>query len=154
MHDNIEIGNCREEDLGEIMTIEQASFAGPWSYELFVKEILNPASLFLVVRHSSTQKSIVGYIVCWLVADELQIQRIAVRGDMRKRGIASMLLREAIKYSLNANIAKATLEVRSSNRAAIGLYEKFGFSTSGIRKGYYSNPSEDALIMWAEMGNI
>jgi ribosomal-protein-alanine N-acetyltransferase len=150
--DQIEIGNLGAGDLEEIMAIERESFPGPWSEELFAQELMNPISMILVVRHTSGGRTtIVGYIVCWLVADELHIQRIAIRGDMRKKGIASLLLHEAIKHSVNAKISKATLEVRSSNVAAITLYEKFGFSVNGIRPGYYSDPLDDAFIMWANI---
>ena len=151
-HDHIEIGNCGEEDLEEIMAIERDSFASPWSEDLFAQELVNPISIIFVVRHNSCgRKNVVGYIVCWLVADELHIQRIAVRSDVRKRGVASLLLHEAIKYSAKAKLSKATLEVRSSNLAAIKFYEKFGFSVKGIRPGYYSDTLEDALIMWADI---
>ena len=151
-HDSIEIGSCLTEDLEEIMAIERDSFASPWSDELFAKEMANPISVIFVVRRfRAGKKMIVGYIVCWLVVDELHIQRIAVRSDMRRKGIASFLLHEAIEYSAKTNISMAILEVRSSNLAAIRLYEKFGFSAKGIRSVYYQDPSEDALIMGADI---
>jgi [ribosomal protein S18]-alanine N-acetyltransferase len=154
-HDQIEIGNGGAEDLDEITAIESESFASPWSKELFAQELVNPISVIFVVRlNSCGRKNIVGYIVCWLVADELHIQRIAVRSDLRKRGIASLLLHEAITFSSKVNISKATLEVRSSNVAAIKFYEKFGFSAKGVRTGYYSDPLEDALIMWADISSV
>ena len=151
-HDHIDIGNCRGEDLEEIMAIERDSFASPWSEEMFAQELVNPVSVIFVVRHDSdSRKDIVGYIVCWLIADELHIQRIAVRNDLRKRGIASFLLHEAIQYSAKAKLSKATLEVRSSNLAAVKLYAKVRFSVKGIRYGYYSDPLDDALVMWADI---
>jgi ribosomal-protein-alanine N-acetyltransferase len=154
-HDLIEIGSCLTDDLEEIMAIERDSFASPWSDEMFAKEIANPISLIFVVRQFSVgKKDIVGYIVCWLVVDELHIQRVAVRSDRRKKGIASFLMHEAMEYSAKTNISRATLEVRSSNLAAIKLYEKFGFSAKGIRPGYYTDPTEDALIMWADVENV
>jgi [ribosomal protein S18]-alanine N-acetyltransferase len=148
----IESGNLGARDLEEIMAIEQESFASPWSMGLFAQELINPLSMVLVARHPSGGRTVLwGYIVCWLIADELHVQRIAVRSDMRKKGVASLLLRAAIKHSANAKILKATLEVRSSNAAAIMLYKKFGFSVKGTRPGYYSDPMDDALIMWADM---
>lgn len=150
--DQIEIGNLGAGDLEEILAIERDSFTSPWSEELFAQELVNPISMILVARQNSNGRTaLAGYIVCWLVADELHIQRIAVRSDLRKRGVASLLLHEAIKYSAKAKLSKATLEVRSSNVAAIKFYEKFGFSVNGIRNGYYSDPLDDALIMWADL---
>jgi ribosomal-protein-alanine N-acetyltransferase len=146
------IENCRAEDIDEIMAIETSSFASPWSELLFREEMANPISRIIVGRvlHKGVE-TLAGYIVYWLVADELHLQKIAIRKDMRQKGLASHLLREAIESSPKSKTQKATLEVRRSNLSALRLYEKFGFSVKGVRTGYYDDTGEDALIMWSDL---
>jgi|SRR3989339_287817 len=150
--ESIEIDGCLAKDIDEIMAIESNSFPSPWSNVLFCEEMANPLSRILVARTvDEGVKSIVGYIVYWLVADELHLQRIAIRKDMRRRGFASHLLRAAIRSSSATKTQKATLEVRGSNLPALRLYGKFGFSVKGVRPRYYDDTGEDALIMWADL---
>jgi [ribosomal protein S18]-alanine N-acetyltransferase len=152
MCERIEISNFLMEDLDGIMAIERNSFTSPWSYNIFIQETVNPISVIFVARQFlDGKRNIIGYTLCWLVADELHVERIAVRNDVRQRGIATSLLKEVMKYSTKSNIARATLEVRNSNFPAIHLYEKLGFSKKGIRRDYYTNPTEDAIIMWTDI---
>jgi len=152
--ESVIIKGCLESDIEEIAAIEENSFHSPWSKRLFLEEFANPLSRILVARLAcGGAERLVGYIVYWLVADELHLQKIAIRRDMRRRGFASRLLREAIKLSSAANALRATLEVRNSNLPALKLYEKFGFSVKGVRPRYYDDTKEDALIMWSELGS-
>jgi len=151
---SIEISDCRMGDIAEIAAIERDSFSGFWPERLFLEEMANPVSRILVARVvSEDAKRIAGYIVYWLVADELHLQKIAIRRDMRRQGIASLLLREAIKSSSINKTQKATLEVRVSNIPALKLYEKLGFSVKGVRPRYYDDTMEDALIMWNDFND-
>ncbi|MBW6486445.1 MAG: ribosomal protein S18-alanine N-acetyltransferase [Syntrophobacterales bacterium] len=150
--ETIEIDGCLAKDIDEIMVIERDSFSSPWSAPLFRQELANPVSRVLVARLvGEGARNIVGYIVYWLVADELHLQKIAIHRDLRRHGFASRLLQEAIKSSAAANTQRATLEVRGSNLPALKLYDKFGFSVKGVRPRYYGDTKEDALIMWADL---
>ena len=144
-----------KEDLDQVLAIEQASFTMPWSRNLFLSEFRNaPVSLMLVARSSTEYREIVGYIVCWIVADELHILDLATEPARRRKGIAHHLVLTAINYGYDRNVRRAFLEVRASNRAALNLYERFGFSRSIVRKDYYDHPVEDAVVMSLEHDSI
>jgi ribosomal-protein-alanine N-acetyltransferase len=131
-------------DLDHVLVIERASFSQPWSREMFEAELTgNPCGRFFVAAAAGEQ---VGYIGGWMVADELQVVSLAVRPDARRRGVADRLLRHLLAHA-GGPVQRAYLEVRRSNRAAIAMYERFGFHTAGVRKGYYEHPKEDALLM-------
>jgi ribosomal-protein-alanine N-acetyltransferase len=139
----LEIGEYEEGDLREIVAIERDSFLTPWSENIFRNEMTCPISRMLVGRSYHLQKKVVAaYLVYWSVEDEIHIHNIAVRPELRRNGIATRMLEEALRRSL---------EVRCSNLPAQRMYEKFGFSVEGIRPGYYSDTREDALIMWADL---
>jgi ribosomal-protein-alanine N-acetyltransferase len=134
-----------------ILAIEKESFLSPWSEQLFREDMENPLSRMAVIRIVSQGTEILaGYIVYWLVADELHLQKIAICHEMRRRGLASRLLEAAIRSSAQGLTRKATLEVRGSNMPALKLYEKFGFRVMGVRPRYYDDTGEDALIMWSD----
>jgi len=148
----IDEGNCSPQDLDDIVEIERDSFSSPWSRALFSAELKNPISRILVMKTlHQDRETIAGYAVYWLVADELHLQKIAVRREMRNRGLAAAILREAFAVSSSQNIMKATLEVRASNLPAYHLYRKFDFSVKGKRLRYYDDTGEDALIMWRDL---
>ena len=153
--DHIRIGECEEGDMREIMEIERDSFPSPWSENLFRRELTNPIARMLVGRIDPLPgKPVAGYIVYWRVADEMHLHNIAVRKDQRRKRVAFLLLREAIRASKSEGARWITLEVRRSNLPAQNLYEKFGFSVKGVRPGYYSDTGEDALIFWADLDRI
>ena len=140
-----------KEDLDQVLAIEQTSFTMPWSRNLFLAEFRNgPVSLMLVARSSLEPQAIIGYIVCWIVADELHILDLATEPARRRKGIARHLVLAAIKDGFERNIRRAFLEVRTSNQAALNLYEGLGFVRSIVRKGYYDLPVEDAVVMSLE----
>ena len=150
--DSLLIGEYEEGDIDQIIAIERDSFPTPWSANIFRSEITSPISRMLVARVDRDAGGwVAGYLVYWQVADEIHLHNIAVRRDMRRQGIASRLLGEAVRCSRLKGARWLTLEVRRSNRAAQRFYEKFGFSVRGIRPGYYTDTGEDALIMWADL---
>jgi [ribosomal protein S18]-alanine N-acetyltransferase len=147
----LKIGEYEEGDMDEIICIERDSYSNPWSENLFRCEMTSPISRLLVGRTTRGQRGVVGYIVYWRVDDEVHLHNIAVRRDMRRKGIASRLLEEAVRCSRVEGGRWITLEVRHSNQPAQRMYEKFGFTVSGVRPGYYTDTKEDALIMWADL---
>lgn len=132
-------------DLDSVLSIERASFRSPWTLNMFRQELDLSFSRHLVISRSD--QGIVGYIIFWIIHDETQLQRIAVKSDLRGQGIGSLLIREMIRMCALENVTQGSLEVRSSNDPALLIYKEFGFAVSGIRKGYYTDNGEDALIM-------
>ena len=147
----ITIDRMTREDIDQVLTIEQASFTMPWSRNLFLSEFRNPSvSLMLVARSPDSGGRIIGYIVCWAVADELHILDLATEPSWRRKGIARMLVLAAIREGDAVGASRVFLEVRASNQAALLLYEGLGFTRSLIREGYYDMPVEDAVVMSLE----
>jgi len=132
-------------DLDAVCAIEQAVFAIPWSRRSFENEVRgDPAGLSWVVVEEGR---VVGYLVSWHVADELHIGNVAVEPGRHGKGIATALLETALAAASARGIEFAVLEVRVSNARAIRLYERFGFEGVAIRKGYYADNGENALVM-------
>jgi [ribosomal protein S18]-alanine N-acetyltransferase len=139
-----------EADLDAIVEIERASFSTPWTAEMFRWELRNTdVSATYVLR--TPDRTIAAFCCVWTVLDELHINNVAVRPGLRRRGFAATLLERVIEEATRQGAAKATLEVRRSNIAALRLYDRLGFTVSGVRPNYYSNPVEDALILWRSM---
>jgi ribosomal-protein-alanine N-acetyltransferase len=136
------------DDIPEIVSIERLSFSTPWSETSFRSEIY---SRYAVTRVAELNGVVAGYICVKHVADECHLLDLAVRPDYRRRGIARALLDDVIQELRIEGCRFFYLEVRSSNYAARKLYEKFGFNMVGVRKGYYVNPAEDAVIMMMEL---
>jgi [ribosomal protein S18]-alanine N-acetyltransferase len=154
-HDGLMIGEYEEGDLVEILAIERDSYPTPWSPNIFHGEMSNSLSRILVGRVEDSQEKVVaGYIVYWRVVDEFHLHNVAVRKDLRRRRIGSRLLSHAIRISRPEGVRWVTLEVRRSNRAAQNLYERFGLTVKGVRRGYYTDTGEDALIMSADLEQI
>lgn len=144
----ITIDLMRREDLEQVLAIERASFSMPWSRNLFLAEFRNPdVSLKLVARSPAAIDRVIGYIVCWVVADELHILDLATEIPFRRKGIARQLVLAALKEGKDRGVRRAFLEVRASNRAAQMLYGGLGFITSLVREGYYDLPVENAVVM-------
>ncbi len=134
-------------DLDEVLVIEKASFAMPWTRDQFEREIENPISYpyALHVEGENGTSCIGAYVIFWIVYDEAHILDLAVAPGLRRRGIATWLFKRVIDMFHEAYVAGAFLEVRKSNTAAIRLYRNFGFKESYERKRYYGD--EDALVM-------
>jgi len=131
-------------DLEEIMTIERASFTSPWSARFFLEEIQVSYAKSVLAE---MEGRIVGYIIYWQLPKEVDIHNLAVHPAYRRQGIGRSLLSSAIDSAKGQGSKRVTLEVRKSNQAAQQLYHTLGFVERGIRKGYYSDDGEDALVM-------
>ena len=134
-----------EEHLDAILEIEELSFATPWSGLAFVYEMESPHSVFEVMI---LKGRLIGYGGYWRIIDEAHISNIAIHPDHRRKGLGRKLLIRLLGRAVETGAAKATLEVRPSNEAALKLYDSFGFTTVAVRQNYYSDEGEDALIMW------
>jgi ribosomal-protein-alanine N-acetyltransferase len=132
--------------IDDIMIVENLSFSIPWSKNAFVEEITKNSFAFYYAGVFGGKA--VGYGGMWQVFDEGHITNIAVHPEFRKIGIASSILKHMIGESIKKGVKKMTLEVRSSNVSALRLYQKYGFINEGIRKSYYADNGEDAIIMW------
>lgn len=136
-----------EKDLASVLEIEHLSFPNPWHESTFRGEIQNrPISFPLVVVHTTLGR-VIGYIIFWAIGEDVQINNIAVHPAFRRLGIGEQVLRHVIEDMKFRGARLITLEVRPSNTAAISLYKKLGFKMIGIRKGYYTFPPEDAVVL-------
>jgi len=136
-------------DLDDIMVIEHQSFTLPWSKEAFYRELTeNPYAYYIVADIDGTA---IGYGGVWIVIDEAHITNIAVLTDYRGQKIGETLLTQLQNLARQHGAKTMTLEVRVSNIVAQNLYRKLGFQNGGIRKGYYTDNNEDALVMWVNL---
>ncbi|HZK33947.1 MAG TPA: ribosomal protein S18-alanine N-acetyltransferase [Bacillota bacterium] len=134
------------EDLEQVWEIEKLSFSLPWTLESLRLEIeQNQCARYYIIK---ANEMAVAYGGMWIVLDEAHITNIAVHPDYRNRRLGRLMVQTLIKEALGIGMGRMTLEVRVSNKAAIRLYKSLGFEEGGIRKGYYANNGEDALIMW------
>jgi ribosomal-protein-alanine N-acetyltransferase len=131
-------------DLPQVIAIERRAFPTPWSLAMFVLELSKPSGICLAALRGDR---IVGYMICSRYDRVWHLMNVAVDPRVRRRGIAAELLRRLFEQA-DERGAQYTLEVRTSNRAAIAMYERFGFRSAGRRRGYYHDNREDALIMW------
>jgi [ribosomal protein S18]-alanine N-acetyltransferase len=136
-------------DLDAIEGIENAVYPTPWSRSMFAGELAKPSSLSLGGFDPDSGR-LVGYLIVSRYVDAWHIMNLAVHPDWRRLGIASRLLDELFALTGGDPRRGYTLEVRISNTTAIALYEQFGFESNGIRRGYYTDNREDALIMWKD----
>ncbi len=138
-------------DLDAVERIERASYPTPWSRSMFASELAKPSALSLgAVDESGT---LVGYLILSRYVDAWHVMNVAVDGAHRRQGVASALLRQLLEDTSGDARRGYTLEVRVSNAGAIALYERFEFRPKGLRRGYYTDNREDALIMWRDAPN-
>jgi [ribosomal protein S18]-alanine N-acetyltransferase len=137
-------------DLNGIEEIEYRAYDTPWSRSMFAGELAKPASLCLGAFEG---ERLAGYLIVSRYVDAWHIMNIAVSPDFRRRGIATALLERLFELTDDRSRRGYTLEVRVSNDGAIRLYERLGFVARGVRRGYYTDNREDALIMWREAGD-
>jgi ribosomal-protein-alanine N-acetyltransferase len=135
-------------DLTEVLAIDREASSLPWSPDTFESELKSSLSRYLV---AAADGAVVGYVGFWMVAGEAQIQNVAVRRDWRGRGAASRLLAAMMDMARSLGALSATLEVRSRNESAIRLYGKNGFVVKGVRRRYYDDDGDDALVMGADL---
>ena len=139
----------REEDLDVVAEIEKASFPTPWSLEIYREELTeNNFAHYYVIEN---ERGVVGFIGAWIIFDEIQVTNFAVLPSERKRGYGHMLFQYLINKALLKGGRLMSLEVRESNVAAQKLYQSFGLKKAGIRKRYYTDNNEDAIVMWVEL---
>ena len=132
-------------DIENVVEVERNSFTIPWSKESFENELKNNLALYLVAK---VEEKAVGYVGVWKILDEGHIKNVAVHPDYRGQSIGEALISELLSLCRKDGVLSFTLEVRKSNIIAQGLYKKFGFTEQGVRKKYYSDNNEDAIIMW------
>lgn len=136
-------------DLDQVMEVERLSFAAPWSREAFASELLQLYTVYLVARAGNQVAAFGGMHV---VYEEAHITNIAVHPAHRGRGLGERMMHELMRRGRRRGAVRVTLEVRASNAAAQSLYRKLGFVTApgAVRKGYYTDSGEDAIVMWRD----
>jgi ribosomal-protein-alanine N-acetyltransferase len=145
----------KKEDVDQVLAIEQASFSMPWSKNLFLSEFRSPnVSTLLVALADGPDRTVIGYIIFWLIADEMYILNLAVAPPFRRERIARKLVIAALKRAFFKGAKRAFLEVRVSNSAAQKLYSDLGFAGTSVRRDYYDTPIEDAVVMTLEHGAL
>ena len=151
MENNIIIRPMTIDDVDEVYIVEEDCFVDPWSKDSIRKELKNDLARYLVAE---IDDKIVGYVGVWFVVDEGHITNVAVHSDYRGKKIGDKLVKEMVELCKENNIVAMTLEVRASNTVAQNLYRKYGFKMGGIRKEYYSDNKEDAIIMWNQLKEV
>lgn len=141
----MQIRKMAAEDLDAVLEIERVSFPTPWSRQAYLSELQNDFAKYLVVEEDNR---IVGYGGMWLIIDEAHITNVAVAPDCRGRQLGEQLLKWLMGIASMYGARGVTLEVRPSNRPAQRLYNRLGFTPAGLRRGYYTDTGEDAIIMW------
>ncbi|MCO1600581.1 ribosomal protein S18-alanine N-acetyltransferase [Desulfosporosinus nitroreducens] len=138
------------DDLEAIMEIEIASFSTPWSLQAFKAELKdNEYARYVCLE---LDDKVIGYMGLWFILDEGHITNVAIAPTYRGKHWGEFLMRSVMEKMMQEGMERMTLEVRESNSPAQSLYSRLGFATAGIRKGYYADTGEDALIMWADLG--
>jgi ribosomal-protein-alanine N-acetyltransferase len=138
-----------DQDLDGVLAVEAESFTNPWTREMYAWELQNRSMCHILVVRTA-ECHVAGFCAFWLVFDEIHINNLAIRPGYRAHGIGSALLGRVLAEGLALGARRATLEVRASNDAARRLYERMGFYVAGVRRNYYSEPVEDALILWKD----
>jgi len=143
----VELRRLELKDLSSIERIEQRSYPTPWSRSMFAGELAKPSSICLGAFDA---ENLAGYLIISRYVDAWHVMNVAVSPEYRRRGIATLMLDHLFELTAGDGRRGYTLEVRVSNTDAIRLYERVGFKARGIRRGYYTDNREDALIMWKD----
>jgi [ribosomal protein S18]-alanine N-acetyltransferase len=138
-----------ERDLDGVLEVEAESFTNPWTRDMYAWELQN-RSVCHIYLVRMRDLPVAGFCAFWLVFDEIHINNVAVRPQFRGRGIGTALLHHVLGEGRRLGARRATLEVRASNEAACRLYQHLGFYVAATRRNYYTNPVEDALILWRD----
>ena len=141
------IVSMNESHVAQVAELEKICFSDPWSENSVASELKNHLSCWLVAEEDG---KVAGYVGSQTVIDESDMMNVAVHPDHRRKGIAEALVVELVEALRKRESHCLTLEVRASNKPAKALYEKLGFTQVGLRKNYYRNPKEDALILRKE----
>jgi len=144
----IQFRPMRRADLDRVMVVNHQSFAHPWSADLLRRELLHDwSTILLAVGEGADGEVLLGFIVFWLVHDEVHVLNVAVAQEHRRRGVARALMQEAAQRGRARQARLVTLEVRTGNAAAIALYRQLGYREVGLRPRYYAEENEDAVVM-------
>lgn len=144
---SVTIRRMNEMDIDGVLVVEEQAFTTPWSRAGFVNEMKNELSHYLVMVNGG---KIIGYAGMWIIVDEAHVTNVAILAEYRGQKLGERLLGALIERAKERGALSMTLEVRESNVAAKGLYAKFGFISRGIRRNYYTDTQEDALVMWCD----
>lgn len=149
MDESIVFRFMREEDIDQVLEIEHVSFATPWSREAFYNELnMNKFAVYIVLE---VDQKVVGYCGVWVVIDEAHVTNIAILPEYRGRKFGEALMQNLFDVARTMGAKSMTLEVRVTNYVAQSMYRKFGFQKGGLRKNYYTDNQEDALVMWVRI---
>lgn len=146
MSSEVTIRKMTIEDVEQVFKIEKLSFTLPWTKDSFYYEMTTNENAYYVV--AETEQGVVGYCGMWLVLDEAHVTNIAILPDERGKKLGERLMRAAMDTAKGQGAVLMTLEARVSNEPALNLYRKLGFKNGGIRKRYYTDNFEDAIVMW------
>jgi len=136
-------------DIDEVMEVEKSSFAEPWPKEIFAQEVSKNDYAYYFVAQLNNK--VIGYAGMWVVIDDAQITNIAIIPQYRGLKIGEKLFEYVCQQAMRMSVERLSLEVRVSNIIAQGMYRKFGFVPGGIRKNYYTDNQEDAIVMWVNL---
>ncbi len=139
-----------EDDLIRILEVEEASFTNPWTREMYAWELQNRDVCHIYVVRTAAER-VAGFCAFWLIVDEAHINNVAVRPSWRGQGLGTTLMRRVLTEARRLGAVRATLEVRASNQGARRFYEAMSFAVTATRPRYYTNPTEDALILWRDL---
>lgn len=142
----VTVRRMNENDIDKVTEVERASYLTPWDFGTFKQEVNeNPYANYFVIEED---QRVFGYCGVWVIIDEAHVTNVAIHPDYRGQGYGEQLFRYACEEAIEKGAIQLSLEVRVSNTAAQHLYRKFGLVPGGIRKHYYSDNGEDALVMW------
>lgn len=147
MAEPIKLRQMRREDVPRVMEIERECFPTPWHESAYLTELANRSAYYVV---ACEEERMVGYAGMWVIMDEAHITTLGVGRDSRGQKIGERLLVALLDEALRRNVRRATLEVRQSNDVAQNLYRKYGFAAMAIRRGYYTDNQENAVVMWID----
>lgn len=139
------IRKAKSTDIGRIAGIEQQVYQHPWKKNYFIHELDHDISFFYVAQEEESGR-VAGYIIFWVVEETMELHNIAVAPEFKKRGVGKQLMQFMMATAKERNVEEVFLEVRASNRRAIEVYEGFGFERISVRKNYYDEPKEDAVV--------
>lgn len=145
----ITIRKMEVEDIQQVRLVEIASFTSPWSEEIFKQEIEENRHAYYFVMEF--EQKIIGYVGMWIVLDDAQITNIAILPGYRGMKLGEKLFQFALQTAVGLGVSRLSLEVRVTNYVAQKMYRKFGLVPGGIRKGYYTDNQEDAIVMWVNL---
>ena len=138
-----------DDDLDGVLEVEAQSFTNPWTRAMYAWELQNRRVCHIYVARTTACR-VAAFCAFWLVVDEIHINNVALRPPFRRQGVGTALMRHVLSEGRRLGARRATLEVRASNEPARRLYERLGFYVAGTRRSYYTNPVEDALILWRD----